>query len=149
MKFEIKARWSTSVLFSLETESLKLCLEAAIKQRADLGGADLYGADLRGANLYGANLGEKKTIGERPLLQIGPLGSRADMLVAWMTDKGVWLRTGCFWGSIEDFEKALADTHGTDTNFYKEYSEALVLIKGHALRWAPVKVEEKRSVAAT
>ena len=36
MKFEIKSRWNGSVLFSLETESLKLCVEAAIKAKADL-----------------------------------------------------------------------------------------------------------------
>jgi hypothetical protein len=56
MKFEIKSRWTGRVLFSLETETLKLCVEAAIKSRADLSGADLYGADLSGADLSGADL---------------------------------------------------------------------------------------------
>ena len=56
MKFEIKSRWNGEVLFSLETESLKLCLEAAVKSRADLSGANLSGADLSGANLSGADL---------------------------------------------------------------------------------------------
>ena len=46
MKFEIKNRWNSNVLFSLETESLKLCIEAAIKSEADLRGADLRGANL-------------------------------------------------------------------------------------------------------
>ena len=44
------------VLFSLETETLKLCVEAAVKSRANLYGANLSGADLSGANLSGANL---------------------------------------------------------------------------------------------
>ena len=56
MKFEIKSRWSGSVIFSIETKSLKLAVEAAVKSGANLSGADLYGADLYGANLYGANL---------------------------------------------------------------------------------------------
>ena len=56
MKFEIKHRLTGSVLFSLDTESLKLCIEAAVKSSADLGGADLRGADLRGADLRGADL---------------------------------------------------------------------------------------------
>jgi uncharacterized protein YjbI with pentapeptide repeats len=51
MKFEIKHRFSGSVLFSLETESLKLCVEAAVTSGANLSGAYLTGADLRGANL--------------------------------------------------------------------------------------------------
>ena len=56
MKFEIKSRWSGSVLFSLETDSLKLCLEAAVKSAANLYGANLKGANLEGANLEGADL---------------------------------------------------------------------------------------------
>jgi hypothetical protein len=56
MKFEIKSRWTGSVLFSLETESLKLCVEAAVKTKTYLRGADLRGADLQGAYLRGADL---------------------------------------------------------------------------------------------
>ena len=53
MKFEIKSRWESKVLFSLETKSLKLCVEAAIKRGADLGDAYLRGADLSGATGFG------------------------------------------------------------------------------------------------
>ena len=56
MKFEIKNRWSGVVLFTLETESLKLCIQAAIKQGADLRSAYLQGAYLQGADLQGAYL---------------------------------------------------------------------------------------------
>jgi hypothetical protein len=56
MKFEIKSRFTGNVIFSLETEKLKLCVEAAIKSRADLSGADLSRADLSRADLHGANL---------------------------------------------------------------------------------------------
>ena len=54
--FEIKSRWNGSVLFKLECGSLKLCVEAAVKSRADLHGADLSRANLSRADLYGANL---------------------------------------------------------------------------------------------
>jgi len=50
-KFEIKHRYSGAVLYSLETESIKLCVEAAAKSEANL-----WGADLRGANLGEAYL---------------------------------------------------------------------------------------------
>lgn len=71
MKFEIKSWMNEGVLFSAETESLKLAVELAVKghadlrdaglQNADLRGAclryaDLQGADLRGADLRGADL---------------------------------------------------------------------------------------------
>ena len=54
--FDIKHRFSGEVLFKLETESLKLCVEAAVKGRTDLCDADLRDADLRGADLRGADL---------------------------------------------------------------------------------------------
>ena len=53
---EIKSRFTGSVLFSFETDSIKICLQAAVEAKADLRGADLGGADLRGADLRGANL---------------------------------------------------------------------------------------------
>ena len=56
MKFEIINQWTGAVLFSLETESLKLCVEAAIKSSANLYGANLTSANLSGANLTSANL---------------------------------------------------------------------------------------------
>ena len=56
MKFEIKNRWSGEVLFSLETESFKLCVITAIKSGVDLTGADLSRANLTRANLTGADL---------------------------------------------------------------------------------------------
>ena len=56
MIFEIKHRYSGAVLFSLETKSMRLCVEAAVGSSADLRGANLSGADLRGANLCDANL---------------------------------------------------------------------------------------------
>ena len=62
MKFEIKARITGKGLFSIETETLKLCLEAAVKKSAYLRGADLGGADLRGAYLRGADLRGAKGI---------------------------------------------------------------------------------------
>ncbi len=56
MKIEIKSRWTSSVLFSVEARSIKLALEAGVKQGAYLKGADLEGADLEGADLEGAYL---------------------------------------------------------------------------------------------
>ena len=49
MKFEIKSRWDSKILFTAEAASLLLALEAAIKAGINLSGADLSGADLSGA----------------------------------------------------------------------------------------------------
>jgi len=56
MIFEIKHRYSGVALFSGGADSLRLCIEAAVKSRANLYGANLSRADLSGANLFGANL---------------------------------------------------------------------------------------------
>ena len=55
-KLEIKSRRDRGVLFSFETDRIKVALEAAVKQGADLRDANLGGADLRGAYLGGADL---------------------------------------------------------------------------------------------
>ena len=147
MLFEIKHRLSGSVLFSLETESLKLCVEAAVKDGAYLRGAYLRGAYLRGANLDGANLrgaylggadldGAGKLIGDRPIIQISPIGSRSDYLTAYITDNGIFLKTGCFFGTIENFKTALQNTHGNNTHA-EEYTAALTLIETHAKIYTP------------
>src|SRR5574343_470820 len=69
MLFEIKNRFSGEVIFKLETESLRLCVEAAIKSRADLSGANLYGANLSRADLYGANLSRANLYGAKNMVK--------------------------------------------------------------------------------
>lgn len=138
MKIEIKFRFSGKVLFSHEAEnnSIKITVEAAVKARADLAGAYLARADLAGADLAGADLADKsKLIGKRPVFQIGPIGSRCAYFVAYLTDKGIRLRAGCFFGSRDEFETRLIES-GEVTQ--KEYRAALSLIDTHAELWTPV-----------
>ena len=61
--FEIKNRFTGSVIFSLECASMKICVEAAFSAGANLRGANLVGAYLRGANLRGANLDGANLVG--------------------------------------------------------------------------------------
>ena len=129
---------------------------------ADLRGANLCGADLRGANLRGANLRGAnlryadlrganlryadlcdadlcdgiKLKGLRPFLQLGPIGSRQDYFVAWITTKGLMLRAGCFFGSKDEFLNILDETHGNNAHA-EEYKAALVLAEKHAELWTP------------
>ena len=115
-------------------------LRGANLRGANLGGADLGGANLRGAFLGGADLGGKKLVGDRPFLQIGPIGSRSDYLQAFITDTGVMIRAGCFFDTRDQFELAIAETHGMN-NHGTEYLAALALIDAHAELWSP-KVSE-------
>ncbi len=117
MKHQILNRYDTRVQFELECESLKDCLITAVK-----GGANLYGANLRGANLYGANLGEKAgKLLPNGYFTAGPLGSRNDTLTAFHTDKGIFIRTGCFFDSLTLFRAAVVKTHGEESKHRKLY----------------------------
>ena len=107
---------------------------------ANLAGAYLAGAYLDGAYLAGAYLAGAKLIGERPVFQVGPIGSRCSYFVAYLTDQGVKLRAGCFLGSVSEFREKLAEEHG-DNQHGQEYESALVLIEKHAELWAPVAQE--------
>ena len=111
-------------------------LDSAYMRGAYMGGANLGGACLRGANLDGAYLDGKKLVGERPILMIGPIGSRSDYFTAYMTDAGVYLSTGCFFGPVDKFRAALKDEHGDSVHAH-EYAAALDLIACHARLWAP------------
>ena len=105
--------------------------------RANLREAYLFGADLRGANLREADLGEKgRLIGDRPFFTLGPIGSRDDYVQAWVTDKGLMIRAGCFFGSRNEFITAINNAHG-DRVHGQEYRAALVLIDKHVELWAP------------
>ena len=146
-KPQILHRYTGAVLFEGEA-GMTTCqmLEKATTAKANLHGADLYGADLRGADLGGADLGGadlggadlggKKLAGARPFLSIGPIGSRSDYLQAFITDKGVMIRAGCFFDTRDQFEEAIAVTHGMNEHG-TEYLAALALIDAHAELWAP------------
>ena len=107
-------------------------LEKAVKDGADLTDANLTGADLTGANLRGG----EKLIGERPVFMTGPIGSRCDYLIAYLTDKGIRLRAGCFFGDVETFRNKLESTHA-DNDHAAEYRAALALIEKHVEIWTP------------
>jgi len=104
---------------------------------ANLAGAYLDGANLAGANLAGANLARGEVlIGERPIFQIGPIGSRCAYFITYLTDKGLRLRAGCFFGDLGKFEAKLDAEHANGIHG-REYRAALELIKVHAEIWTP------------
>lgn len=90
----------------------------------------------------GTLIGERATdsgddpaaVGDRPLLMLGPLGSRSDTLYAWLTDRGVYVRAGCFFGALDKFAAAVTDTHG-DGVHAQEYRAAIAMIEAHARLW--------------
>ena len=113
-------------------ESLREAVIAAVREGAYLSGADLSDACLRDAVLRdGARL-----IGARPVVQVGPIGSRSDWLVAYLTDGGIRIDAGCQRQITRaEFETRLAKTHG-DNQHAREYRAALTYIDAHAAIWS-------------
>ena len=148
-KIIIKHRHTDAVLYEYQPTdeqqesglAMRAALETATKDGAYLDGANLDGANLRGAyldgaNLRGANLGGKTLIGDRPAFTLGPIGSRCDYFTAYLTDKGIYLRAGCFFGTVAEFVDKLEREHGTNEHG-REYRVALALIECHARLWTP------------
>ena len=139
---KIVSRWdSDKVLVESEKETVKEVAEVqkanlrgadlrgADLYGANLYGADLYGADLRGANLYGAD-GEKITLVEqgRCIFSVYPIGSRSSTLTACNTNKGIYILTGCFFGTIDKFTEAVNETHEGNRHA-ADYKQAVAMIE--------------------
>ena len=100
---------------------------------SNLYSANLFGAKLSGANLFGANLsganGEKLTLlKETSILIIGPIGSRCSYLTAYNSDHGIYIKTGCYFGKIDDFKSAVDRTH-SGTKHAHDYMSVIAFIK--------------------
>jgi len=67
-------------------------------------------------------------VGRRPVLQLGPLGSRSATLIAFRTGKGLMVRAGCFFGTADQFVDAVRETH-EDSTHAADYMAALDFIR--------------------
>ena len=176
MKFEIKHRYTNSILFSGEFSSLRLCVEVAVSSRAslsradlsganlyganlsgaNLSGANLYGANLYGANLSGANLSGANLSGEK-VERLVASASRSDGYVFYAFEMqgdtpSVKIKAGCRWFSPAEF-RAHAKTYGRSKEAVAKAKEAgriLDLIDGRMedLGIAPPKAKRRLFKAA-
>lgn len=64
----------------------------------------------------------------RDCLAIGPIGSRNAYTTFYRTASDIWVRCGCFNGSINDFAKKVKKTHG-DNQHARAYLAAIELAK--------------------
>ena len=107
---------------------------------ANLADAYLADANLAGAYLAGAKVRGHQLVGDRPFLQISPIGSRCAQMTLWLTKEEPYIQTGCFFGTRNEFEAAVSANHGYN-NHGNEYTAALVLIDAHTSLWMPAEVE--------
>lgn len=73
--------------------------------------------------------GNARVSGNASIIWIGNIGSRADTTTFFACRDGkIGVKCGCFSGDIQQFEKAVRDTHG-DSQYGKEYMAAIALAK--------------------
>ena len=60
--------------------------------------------------------------------QVAPIGSRAATMVAFNTNKGIFIKTGCFFGELDKFAEAVANTHNGNKHG-QAYAAAIELVK--------------------
>ncbi len=135
--FEIKHQLTARVLFEKECDSLKICVEAAVKSRADLRGANLGGADLRradlggaylrGANLRGAKWTEETTIQRAPI----QIDSLDDGWPVYILDDH--MQIGCELHSFDDWvgfdDRRILEMDGKPAAvFWKRYGPMLLAL---------------------
>ena len=142
---EIKRHYTGAVLYRHETTAERQA--GGLAMRDALEAAHGASADLSGANLRDANGATLTLVGERPALSIGPIGSRAAYLLAFITDAGTAISAGCFFGQRDEFAEAVEREHGNSING-DEYRAALVLIDAHARLWTPAQEPAIQEAAA-
>jgi len=71
-------------------------------------------------------LGEAKT--RIPFIRINNIGSRGDGCTIYNLKKGIYVRTGCFLGTIKEFQAAVKERHGS-SKYAKQYILAVKLAK--------------------
>jgi len=111
MKFEIKNKYSGKVVFSIECDTWKKCVEAAIKAKADLSEANLSWA-ITSDNRY---------------VFVGQIGSAKRTTIYDRVQDVVFC--GCFKGTLKEFEARCKETHKNNKVYLAEYKSAIVFIK--------------------
>ena len=126
-----RANLSRANLCGASLRETDLC-EADLRE-ADLRKANLHGADLYGANLYG-------TYGN--VLSFGPIGSRRGITYVTKCGETIYVRCGCFYGTLEKFASHVSVIHG-GSRHEAAYKAAIDFIKTiDTLYWTDVQKDQ-------
>ena len=130
---KILNRWTLSIIFENEKETIRETVQDANLSDADLrgadlrgaylsgadlrgaylSGADLSGADLSGADLSGADLSGAKNIKS---FQCGEY-NRISFAIKWESE--VMFKIGCFWGNTEKAILKVKEKYGENSYYEK------------------------------
>ena len=138
---KIRNKYTSAVIFSDDSESMKQCVVAAVKANinltdvnlfgVDLTDANLTGANLTGANLFGANLTGANLTGADLFDTIGNMEQvKSLQLETWMiTYTDTMLQIGCQRHTIEEWfafdDDTIADMDSGALEFWTKWKDTL------------------------
>ena len=64
-----------------------------------------------------------------PRFEIDRIGSRKGCTYFFKTVNEIYVRCGCFFGTITEFENKVNETHANNEQYRKEYSGAIKYVK--------------------
>ena len=126
--------------YECEDNTIAKTVSEAVKSSADLSYANLSSANLRSANLSSAdlsfanlsfadlrsaNLSSAKT--DKRYIQIACIGSAKRMTTYCFDDDEI--TSGCFRGTLKEFEKKVKETHKNNEQYLKEYMGFIKYLK--------------------
>ena len=115
---KILNRWTLSIIFENEKETLRETLLDALKEGVDLSGVDLSGVDLSGVDLRGADLSGVDLSGAKDIksFQCGEC-NRISFAIKWESE--VMFKIGCFWGNTEKAILKVKEKYGENSYYEK------------------------------
>ena len=113
---KIHNRHTGGAIYESDAPTVKETVENAVKARANLAGANLKYANLKGARLARA----------KGIISIGPVGRQNRIIYAVRHPGAVYVKAGCFWGTLEEFACAVIAKYGERRD---EYDAAIRLIR--------------------
>ena len=111
--------------------------------KADLRSASLWCTNLQNAQLTGAYVWDTlfydtvALIGERPYCVVSNMGSCERSNTLWLTSSGPIVQTGCFRGTLDEFETKIQERHAEYSEHNADYLALLAFFKAHATIWTP------------
>ena len=82
------------------------------------------------SRLNGATVGNNANINDTSdYLVIGPIGSRNDKTTFYKGINGIYVHTGCFEGTLKQFEDAVNETHKNNEKYRNQYLSMIKYVK--------------------
>jgi uncharacterized protein YjbI with pentapeptide repeats len=86
-------------------------------------------ADMRDVHIKETNLEGATFIQTKGIISIANVGSEGRTLFAVEHKDGLYVKTGCFYGKLDEFESAVKERYDSESVYYREYCAVIEFLK--------------------